>query len=230
MRLLSLIAAFVLSPAAFAEPTVYTKVLDATEVKTFAFHEAWDSSAWYCSPRSDGLAPTYPSDAQMIWAGQSFAYAPGTDPLPCASKRDYIYRGAIRFDLRTIPSRSIKAAYLEFDRTWQFDRNTQLSCAARVTQGNANWAAIPRDTSYFDTGLPINPLPPQGAYQNGITTVDGATHHFTVDVSSAVKGWIQSGANTGFMVTSNDERTFPNTTTMCLSGYGNFKLLVGYYE
>ena len=79
-------------------------------------------------------------------------------------------------------------------------------------------------------GFPINPLPGRGPFQNGISSVDGDTRPFIVEVSSAVINWVQRGGNTGFMITDNDERAFPEATARCLSTYGTFKLLVGYYR
>ncbi len=145
---------------------------------------------------------------------------------------DVVFRGAVWFDLSAIPKKvPVPSATLEYDYKagWYWADGdlfptAAMSCARQLMLGTDAWMGKDYgNAKYWIPGEPYLDFDP-------VNVSDPKSKHFTRNVTSAVKEWLQgSRANYGFVFRNTWEKTDAETNEDCWTRYGNFTLSVTYF-
>jgi len=180
--------------------------ISPSQIRTTAWADAWDSSAWYCGIGVSGLGPDYPASDE-IRVGYEMRFDPGTDPFPCASKRFYVYHGLLRFSMADIPSdvfvkidkAVLRVRWVDGYNTYVAGSRDAASCATEVYEGPAVWPPDQTAAPYDRSGLTrIATLPQRQNRTTPEARFNGAT--LEIDVTPTVAKWFRNGGNTGFLL------------------------------
>lgn len=149
----------------------------------------------------------------------------------CEGYYNVVSRGAVYFDLAGIPGNAfVNYARLEYDFVQNADSpvingtaaNEHLSCANRLMLGKEAWMGK-------NLGSQVYWIPGE-AYQNlEPTNLAGVPNPLKVDVSGAVKEWLQgTRPNYGFVFRTKSEGLDHEDDNRCQTIYGNLTLKLSY--
>jgi hypothetical protein len=152
-------------------------------------------------------------------------YDPGTNPFPCWHKDDVSYRGAVQFNLLSVPTARLLRAQLTYHV-----RQTKVGTNPNnVHDDPAQYAARQLDIATTDwsrlSGHTDDPIQSEPGY----TLLTRGSPVVTLDVTMAVRHWLLSPAsNDGLVFIGADEGLRENSDVL-LSILGDFSLELTYF-
>ncbi len=184
-------------------------------------YHVWDGPASICA---HGLAGP---DVQPDQIEVGYFHANYSD---CNGFFNETSRGAVYFDLTNIPQNaSVNYARLEYDFIKNVDSpsingvatNEDLNCATRLMLGKEAWMGK-------NFGSQIYWIPGDSYKQLGPWNLTGMSKLLQIDVTDAVKEWLQgTHPNDGFVFRNDHESLNHEDDNRCQSVYGNFHLILG---
>jgi hypothetical protein len=172
-----------------------------------------------CTYFVQGGAGSYREDA---WAGKEIVVGyEQQQQSSCDFQGDYVYRGAVKFDLSSLAGKTVKKAILTFHIRGSHQPlpvAIPLNCAAGVFIGTTDWTVGPYPESWeVPVGDSVGPVDQIGWNVSPI------------DVTSRVSSWVHGDVpNDGFTMKGKMENLNATGVDICSTYYNQFKLTVTY--
>ena len=192
-------------------------------LNTYAYREAQmsgDPKGFdVCNYFVDGGAGSYREDA---WAGKELVVGfEQQQHSTCDFQGDYVYRGAVKFDLSSLAGKTVQKATLTFhirSSHQPLPVAIPLNCAAGVFMGTTDWTVGSYPVSWeVPVGDPVGPV------------VQIGWNVAPLDVTSRVSSWVHGDVpNDGFTMKGKMEDLHATGVDICSTYYNQFKLTVTY--
>ena len=172
-----------------------------------------------CNYFVQGGAGSYREDA---WAGKELVVGfEQQQSSSCDFHGNYVYRGAVKFDLSSLAGKTVKKATLTFHIRGSHQPlpvAIPLNCAAGVFMGTTDWTVGPYPVSWeVPVGDLVGPVAQIGWNVNPL------------DVTSRVISWVHGDVpNEGFTMKGKMENLNATGVDICSTYYNQFKLTITY--